>query len=189
MASLFTIWNSRMTIVSLQASTLNSGTPSGLFVSTGGIRFWVTDSIPYRCAIQLDNCPEFPKFTSHCLYSVDAIGVWLGPVRATLGSPVAKSFRGRCGMFGKSGLRYFLKVLDIDGAAKRQVILPGDLGQPDRFTSYHPHWKLKLAVGPDAVCVFQSDREPPEIRRPEVVAARPRLVWSAPLPSDSDGVR
>ena len=175
-----------MSDLRLQATSLDYRTRSGFFLSNGGLRFWVMDSIPCRYAIQLDNSPSFQKFTSHMLHKIETVGGWLGPVGVAMGPEVKKSFRGRCGILGKCGLRYFLKVIDTDGVAQRRVILPGDLGQPHRFTSFFPHWQLKLSVGPSAVCAFQSDVEPPKILGRKAIVFRPRLVWSTDAPTESE---
>lgn len=172
----------------LQVAPLNWTTRPGLFLADGGDRFWVFQSFWGTYAVQLDDSSRYAQFTAHRLDTTAfATGAWLGLVTITLGPEVERSFLGRCGIIGSSGLRYFLKVMDAKGRPMRLVVLPHAFGEPRRYTSLFPSWALNLSVGSARVCVFKSADDPPKISRPQEPAPLPRLVWSSvsPAPSDS----
>ena len=170
----------------LQVTPLNWTTRPGLFLADGGDRIWVLQSFWGTYAVQLDDSSCYAQFTAHRLDTTAfATGAWLGVVTITLGPAVERSFRGRCGIIGSSGLRYFLKEMDANGDPMKLVVLPHAFSEPRRFTSLFPSWTLNLSVGPARVCVFQSAEDPPKINRPQEPAPLPRLVWSSVSPAPS----
>ena len=156
----------------------------GFYITEGSIRFWVFDSFRGRYAVRLDGSPEGSQFSGYKLgWDVITAGAWLGPVKVAWGPEVLNSFRGRVGVMGTGGLRWFLKALGDQGRPIRIPVLPSDLGTPQRHTSLHPNWKLYLESEPSKICVFESPPEPPKVGKPEP-QTRPdpklRLIWSAP---------
>lgn len=169
----------------LQVTPLNWTTRPGLFIADGGDRFWVFRSFSGTHAVQLDDSVSYARFTAHQLDTTAlATGVWLGFVTVKLGHEVERSFRGRCGIIGSSGLRYFLKVADEVGNAMRLVVLPFQFDEPRRYVSLYPNWELRLRVGTEDVCVFRTATDPPKIRRLQqsLPANKLRLVWSMGSP-------
>lgn len=172
----------------LQYATLDWSAKPGFFIAEGGIRYWIFRSWRGLYAVRLDGSPDHQQFSSFRLGETTiATGAWLGPVKVKKGAEACRSFRGRVGLLGTSGLRFFLKVIDEAGCLVRLVILPSDLGTPHRHTSLYPDWKLILTVGPSEICVFDSPAVMPKVCRavPSTQLPSPRLVWSTPSVEES----
>lgn len=165
----------------LQAGLLSWTTRQGVFLADSGVRFWVFSSFDGRYAVQLDASALYPPFVAHRLGSdVIASGALLRPVTVNRGLAVDRSFRGRCGVLGMSGLRNFIKVIDDERRPLRLVLLPDVLTDYRRYTSFFPNWSLQLSVGSSRVPVFESASEPPRILALQAIVPPPGTDWSSP---------
>ena len=98
-----------MSVQQLEYSLLDWSARPGFYIAEGNARYWVFNSFRGKYAVRLDCSIEVPQFTAIQLNgNAVATGAWLGMVKVDPGAEAHDSFRGRVGLLGTSGLRWFI---------------------------------------------------------------------------------
>lgn len=145
---------------------LDYRTPEGVFVAAGGAAtYWILDNYGGRFAVQLSATRERPAYSFQRLSEVPiAVGVWMGAVHLSLGAEFEGSSYGRSGLVVRRGFRLYLKANDPSGSSARLLILPYDLGDCPRWSTFYADWRLMAETAAQQVCLFRNSPLPPRMR-------------------------